>query len=246
MDLDDPSRIEALRATIRRKPALRQFYNRAYRTIEEALRKCPEEGLALELGSGGGFIKEVIPEMITSDTIAYAGVDRVVDATNMPFEDRSVKLIAMMNVFHHIPDVERFLREAARVLVPRGRLVIIDEHPGFPGELFLKFLHHEGYDAEARDWRFESSGPLSSANGALAWMVFQRDRAKFAASFPELMIESYRPHTPFSYWLSGGLKRWTLLPGWGAEPVQRMESMLSSRWPKLSSFVDIDVVRVSS
>ena len=124
--LDDPARGAELRRTILGKPALKRFYTEIYGKYADCLRRCPAEGLAVELGSGGGFAQTFIPELITTDVIPYEDVERVVDATRMPFEKASVRLIAMLNVFHHIPDVAAFLREAVRCVMPGGRVLIFD------------------------------------------------------------------------------------------------------------------------
>jgi ubiquinone/menaquinone biosynthesis C-methylase UbiE len=41
-------------------------------------------------------------------------------ALEMPFEDQSVGGIFMIDSFHHFPDVERFLSEVERILLPGG------------------------------------------------------------------------------------------------------------------------------
>lgn len=118
--LDDPSRIHELRALIQDKESLRYYFLEVYQKFADCLNRCPKEGIALEIGSGAGFSKEVIPDAMTSDAIPYEGVDKIVDAMKMPFSDSSVRAIFMLNVFHHIPDVSAFLTEAERVLVVGG------------------------------------------------------------------------------------------------------------------------------
>ena len=75
------------------------------------MQRCPKKGLVVEIGSGAGFAKSFIPDIITSDILPYDGVDKVVDATKLPLENESVRLLCMLNVFHHIREVEKFLRE---------------------------------------------------------------------------------------------------------------------------------------
>ncbi len=244
-DLDDPKRVEELRSLIQRKPGLRSYYLDTYRRYTDCLRRCPPEGIGLELGSGAGFVKDVIPDIVTSDTLPYSGVDRVIDATKMPFEDNTLKAIFMLNVFHHIPDVAAFLKEAERCLKPGGRLLIVDQHPGWIGWPIYRFLHHEGFDSKTKDWRFQSTGPLSGANGALAWIVFNRDRDKFRARFPALELVKYQPHTPLKYWLSGGLKRWSLLPKWGVDWVSRADKLLLKASREFGAFLDVEIVKRS-
>jgi SAM-dependent methyltransferase len=49
-----------------------------------------------------------------------------IDAMDLPLRDESVDLVYGFAFVHHLPDVERFLREAARVLRPGGRCVLMD------------------------------------------------------------------------------------------------------------------------
>jgi SAM-dependent methyltransferase len=245
-NLDDPGRIEELRRLIQNKAGLRSYYLDIYRRYSECLQRCPKDGIAIELGSGGGFVKEVIREVITSDTLPYAGVDRVIDATKMHFPDSSLKAIFMLNVFHHIPDVAAFLKEAERCLKPEGRLLIVDQHPGWIGWPIYRFIHHEPFHPKAKDWQFDSTGPLSGANGALAWIVFQRDRDKFKALFPNLRILRYEPHTPLQYWLSGGLKHWSLVPKWGVGLVGQVDRILIKASREFGAFVDIEIVKLAT
>jgi SAM-dependent methyltransferase len=241
--LDDPARIDELRALIQKKGALRKLYLETYRRYGACVSRCPEQGLVVELGSGGGFVKDVLPEVVTTDVIAYPGVDRVVDGTAMPFADGSVRALLLQNVLHHIPDVAAFLREAERVLVQGGRVLIADQYPGFIGGFVYKHLHHEPFDAAAAEWRFPSKGPLSDANGALCWIVFERDRERFTREHPDLQLVAFARHTPLRYWLAGGLKRWTLLPGFLFAPATWLDRTLIRLSPRFASFVDVELVR---
>lgn len=240
--LDDPSRIDTLRHIIKKKRSLKLFYEEIYLGYACCLERCPP-GTALELGSGGGFVKEVIPRMVTSDILPYEGLDTVVDATALPFPDDTLALICMLNVFHHIPNVPRFLDEARRCLVRGGRILMIDQHPGWISTPILKYCHHESFDPRARDWTFESSGPLSGANGSLAWIVFQRDYQTFQALFPNLILQRYEPCYPLRYWLIGGLKSWTLMPPLLYRPIAFLEHFLLRLSRRFGSFVEIELVK---
>jgi SAM-dependent methyltransferase len=240
-ELDDPSRAPEIRARILGKPSLKKLYEEFYAAYARCLARCPRDGVALELGSGAGFAKEAVPDLVTSDILPYEGVDLVMDAMALPHSAASLRMIAMINVFHHIPDVSRFLREAERTLKPGGRILIVDQHPGWIGGPVYRYLHHEPFDPATPDWKFQTSGPLSGANGALAWIVFVRDRARFEREFPTLQLERYRPHTPLRYWLAGGLKRWSLLPGFAWSSATAIDSALIRIAQDLGSFVEIEI-----
>jgi SAM-dependent methyltransferase len=242
--LDQPDRIEDLRALIRRKPFLRRLYREIYGRYAECLARCPSQGVAVELGSGAGFVQELLPEVITSDVVPYPGVDQVIDATKMPFPDGGVRALFLLNVFHHIADAPAFLREAQRCLAPGGRMLIVDQQPGHISSPILRYAHHEPFSPDAARWEFETSGPLSGANGALAWIVFRRDAERFRSLFPGLSVQRYEPHTPLRYWISGGLKRWSLAPGWAFPLATWVDGFLTGISAHFGSFVDIEVLKL--
>jgi SAM-dependent methyltransferase len=240
--LDDPSRGDAIRTRILEKPALNLLYRDVYARYAALLARCPCGGGALEIGSGAGFAREVVPELITSDILPYRGLDVVFDARRLPFGRGTLRAIMMFNVFHHVPDAGALLAECDRVLMGGGRMLIVDQHPGIIAAPILRHAHREGFDAAA-GWTFASSGPLSGANGALSWIVFRRDRAEFERRFPSLRVERYEPHTPLRYWLAGGLKAWTLLPRAMYGVAARVDHALASAWPDTGSFVDVEIVK---
>lgn len=244
--IDDPSRIACIRHIINQKLSLRRFYEDAYRRYTECLKRCPQKGLALELGSGAGFAKDFVPDLITSDILAYKGMDLVVDGSRLPFSDESLLLICMLNTFHHIPDVASFFQEAQRCLVPGGRIFIIDQHLGYISTPILKYLHHEPICPETIEWKFKTTGPLSGANGALAWIIFVRDIELFKKLYPYLKLIYYRPHTPLLYWMSGGLKHWNLVPEWTYDLLSKIDRELIRISPQFGSFVDIEIEKQTS
>ncbi len=241
--IDDPNRFQDLRFAIKRKGFLTQFYFEIYKRYAATLSRCPKDGVALELGSGAGFVKEALPDVVTSDVISYPEIDQKLDACAMPFGDNALRAILMFDVFHHIPDVEKFLREAQRCLKPGGRCLVIDPYLGWLSTPLYKFIHHEPFRPQAKDWKFDSKGPLSDANIALAWMVFIRDRKKFQKLFPDLEIVSLTPHSPFRYWFAGGLRSWSLVPSKSFNLMTKLDNLLVRLTPRLASFMDIEIVK---
>ena len=78
--------------------------------------------------------------------------------------------------------------------------------------VFTKF-HHEPFEPHSPDWDLAKGGPLSGANGALPWIIFERDRAFFEREFPQLKIVRIQRMMPFCYLLSGGVTLRNLMPG---------------------------------
>lgn len=228
---------------IRMKSFLKQFYLHTYSRYKDFIEKLPPGGLLVEVGSGGGFAKEVIPDLLLSDVEYYLGIDVLYNAVAMPFKQGSVRAILMLNCFHHIHDVSHFLKECSRCLRPGGGVFIVDPHVGWISSIILKYFHHENFDPFTAEWQFTSSDPRNDANGALAWIVFHRDLKRFVDLFPQLRMKAYRTHSPLSYWLSGGLKKWSLLPGKMYKPFSRFENLICNVLPQLGSFVDIELIR---
>ena len=210
LDLDSPETTSQRRDLVRNHPYLHALYDYWYSSICAAL--PDQSGEVLELGSGGGFCSDYIPDLTTSDVFPVPGVDRVIDARELPFRDQSLRAIVGTNVLHHIPDIERFFHEATRCLVPGGRLVFIEPWPTFWSTPIYRHLHHEPFDTR-RDWSIPDGGPLTAANGALPWILFVRDRNEFFSKFTRLHLVSASPRMPLSYLLCGGLERAYRLPG---------------------------------
>lgn len=238
LDINDPKTTEIRRDIIRSKPFLFRIYDEWYRGMADQIPKG--EGGILEIGSGGGFLKDYVPNLITSDILPCEGVDLVVDACkHIPCDDHSLKALLMLNVLHHLPDPQLFLSECSRCLRPGGRLIMVESWVSQWSSLMYKNLHHEPFDASAPKWKVLSDGPLSGANGALPWIIFERDRELYDAKFPELPVESVHPMMPISYLASGGVSMRSLLPG-GTYPIFRfIEGLLAPLNRRCAMFAQI-------
>jgi SAM-dependent methyltransferase len=217
---------------IRQRPLLGYCYEVWYRLLldDPSVRDSGPDAILLELGSGGSLLKELEPRVITSD-VAPEIAERVIDARSLPFGDGTVSAIFMTHVFHHVPDVRRFLAEATRVLRPGGSVALIEVAATPLARFFFGHFHPEPYRAEAQEWRFDQGDSMMDANQALSWMVFQRDRREFEAEFPLLRIEmtQYLPWLP--YLLSGGVTKRDLIPRFATRPIIALDRILAGSRP---------------
>lgn len=211
LDLDDPRLTELRRRVIRDKPFLRRVYSKFYSELMAELPGIPK-GTILEVGSGAGFLKEINADVVTSEIMQVSGVDSVLSALELPFKDKTLSAILMVNVLHHLPKPAQFLKEASRVLLPGGRIAMIEPWNSPFGRMIYRNFHHEPFDPQA-GWELKGQGPLSDANGAVPWIVFVRDRERFASEFPALKLTRLKPIMPFNYLLSGGASMRALVPG---------------------------------
>lgn len=242
LDLDDPASSVLAQKIIQRKQFLKNLYREFYQEFARALPPpCPERKV-VELGSGGGFIKDVIPDAITSDVLDLPGLDLCFSASEMPFPDGSVDAFVMIDVFHHLPDTERFFQEVDRCLKIDGKVLMVEPANTWWGRFVYTRFHHESFDPTAA-WGVLSGGPLSSANGALPWIVFCRDRRVLEQKFPRLKAVRVEPHTPFCYLLSGGLSFRQLAPSWSYPALRAIERFLGPLNGSLGLFYTIEVVK---
>jgi SAM-dependent methyltransferase len=241
MDPDDPATTRLRRQIVEDKPFLRKIYLEWYAKLVQALPSV--EGTILELGSGAGFFRDLCPEAITSELFACPGIQSVLDARRLPFRGGSMRAIVMTDVMHHIPDAGHFLAEAERVLVPGGRVLMIEPWVSAWSKFVYTRFHPEPFRPDATAWEFPSSGPLSGANGALPWIVFQRDVAAFRHRFPRLEVTRIEPFMPFRYLLSGGVSLRSLAPAWSFRFWKGMESLLAPWMRQLAMFAFIAIER---
>jgi SAM-dependent methyltransferase len=241
LDLNDPQTTSLRRRILKEKRFLRLIYEEWYESLAEELPKGDEP--ILEIGSGGGFMSDHIPNLITSEVFVCANVDVALSAMQMPFGKDAFRAIVMTGVLHHIPDVRRFFEEATRCLRPGGSIVMIEPWVTSWSRQTYTRLHHEPFEPNARDWHFPSNGPLSDANSALPWILFDRDRAKFQREFPSLEIVSIKPMMPFLYLLSGGLSMRSLMPGWSFKPWCFVERLLQPWMNSWAMFARIVLVK---
>jgi len=235
--VDDPRTTLLRHDIVQNKAFLRALYTEWYERICDALDKKND---ILELGSGAGFLQQFLPGLITSEVFETPGVKLIANACNLPLQDQSLDAIVMTDVFHHIPDVGRFLGEAARCVRPGGKLVMIEPWRTAWSEWVYTHLHSEPFSPES-GWEIPNTGPLSGANRALPWIVFQRDRELFEARFRQWHIKNIEPMMAFSYLLSGGVSMRSLMPGWMYRPVRAVERILGQERSAMFALIELEL-----
>jgi len=149
------------------KPFLNKLYKEWYGTFASEIKNLAH-GKIIELGSRVDFLKQIIPEVITSDILLLEDTDLTFSALDMPFETEEVSCILMIDTFHHIPDSRKFLQEADRILVPGGKIVMIEPANSLWGRFIYQNFHHEPFqpnvswnNSEIRSpqWLFQVSLP---------------------------------------------------------------------------------------
>lgn len=200
-----------------------EFYKRLFFDwYSEIAHHIPSmDGDVVEVGSGDGELKKVIPDCITSDIIE--GNDRVFSAENMPFKNGSLKAILMINVLHHLRYTMTFYTEAIRCLKTGGRVIMIEPTNTLWSHFIYSCFHYEPFNVNGN-----LSNTISYPNNASTWITFRRDyECIFSREYPELKLLIYRNHTPLSYILSGGKRLNSRIPAFVYPIIRLMEKPFS-------------------
>lgn len=240
--LDSPERTIFHGSIIKKKKFLKKIYEDWYSLFLNEIPVLPE-GKLVELGSGGGFLKELNPDILCSDVIKLPGNDLTFSALEMPFEENSLGGIFMVDTMHHIPDSKIFFEESLRVLAKGGKILMIEPANTLWGRFIYKNFHHEPFETTA-GWTIPSSGPLSGANGALPWIVLIRDNEKFKTLFPDLKIELIKYMDPFGYLISGGVSHKQFLPDFMLGTVRFFDKLLPQISKHFSMFMFIKITKI--
>jgi SAM-dependent methyltransferase len=240
LNLNDPSISPLRRIIISQNKFLHGIYLEWYQYLKSSL--IDSDGEILELGSGGGFLSEFIPRLISSEVYFCPDTDVVLDGQFLPIASQSLRAIFMTNVLHHIPNNRLFFAEAARCVKKSGCVSMIEPWNTPWSNFVYNVLHHEPFAPNKVDWHLTSNGPLTTANDALPWIIFERDRTLFEAEFPEWNIKSIILMMPFRYLVSGGVSLRQLMPNWSYPLWKALEWMLSpiNRFLAMFAFIKLE------
>lgn len=196
------------------KPLLKRIYREFHELIAAATLPA-EAGITVELGSGIGNIKDVLPHCLRTDLFPNPWLDQTENAYCLSFADKSVANIILFDVFHHLEYPGAAFKEFERVLIPGGRVVIFDPCMSLLGLLAYGVLHHEPIALrESISWMPpEGWSPQSdryyAAQGNAYRIFWRRDLSQL---LPGWKLVSKRRLSAVSYVLSGGYSKPQLYP----------------------------------
>jgi SAM-dependent methyltransferase len=226
--------IQGNRLAWQRKPQLRAVYRAFHELIASRIdRSVP--GLVVELGSGMGSIKDVIPDCVTTDLFPNPWLDRQENAYRLSFGDGSVSNLILFDVWHHLRYPGLALSEFHRVLAPEGQVIVFDPAISVTGNVIYGLFHHEpvamrlpltweapaGFNAADADY--------FAAQGAASRIFWRREDAERLAAWE---IREVKPLPSFEYFATGGFSG----PQLGGRTLFRFWRWLDrvlSRWPNL-------------
>lgn len=228
----DLSLLERSRQKWECSPALRLLYGDLYREVSNWCRP----GETLEIGSGIGVAKELLPDVVTSDVVKTPYVDCEMSA----YAIRARKSgpwanVFALDVFHHLTQPLRFLESAAAALQPAGRIILVEPAATQLGLKFYGRFHSEPMTLEAVRAPFEfeaNDGNGEFANMAMGEGLFRVHRAAVEARLSDsgLFIEHVYYRDLLAYPLTGGYSNPQFLPSWMVGGILRLEKLLPRTW----------------
>lgn len=212
------------RAHWENKQAVRLLYRDFHRQL---LENCPE-GRVLDIGGGTAHLKESRPDVISTDILKFPGIDVVADAHRLPFREGWFAGVVMLDVMHHLERPIEFLKEASRVLVPGGRLVMIEPAMTTLARRFYERFHEEPVDMDADPFAPVARNPQRDpfdSNQAVPTLLFATPSARrlVEQTIPSLRVQRVDWQSLFAYPMSGGFQKWSLIPGALVRPMLTFE-----------------------
>jgi len=197
-----------------KKPLLREIYTNFYHEIAATLGSSNGKGI-LELGSGIGAIKTVLPDCITSDIFINPWLDRIENAYDLKFDACSLEGIVLFDVWHHLQYPGLALKEFTRVLKPGGRVILFEPAMGLLGRIVYGCFHHEPLGLTKQ---IQWSPPLGE-KPTLKYYAAQGNcwRMLHQLSFRNHILSSFdiidtKFFSAWTYIVSGGFSKPQLLP----------------------------------
>ncbi len=216
------------------KPLLRECYHEFYRQIARRLGST-QSGPVVEIGSGTARIKEVIPGCVTTDALPHPWLDRRENAFSLSFRSDSVSHLILFDVWHHLRYPGTALAEFHRVLVPGGRVIMVEPAISWIGRITYGLLHYE--PVALRDpiaWAApEGFDPATS--GYYAAQGNATRQFWWGESPPPLQGWKVREVTPLvslTYFATGGFSR-PQIGGAGLYRMLRWFDRAVARWTRI-------------
>jgi SAM-dependent methyltransferase len=227
--------LEGYRDVWERKPVLRLIYDDFYDRLAAA---CLP-GMTIEIGGGIGNLKRRLGDVVATDIQSAPWLDCVADAQRLPFASGAAANIVMVDVLHHLEFPVVFFREAARVLRPGGRVLMVEPAITWGSSLFYRLLHHEPVRTSAQvliDGTPDPKRDPYDSNQAIPTLLATRDRERFHRLFPQLRITSVEWFALAAYPLSGGFKPWSLISAGIARRMLALERALEPTIGRFAAF----------
>jgi len=201
--------VERHRRLFNSKSAIRFYYLEVFAKL---IRENLLPGPTLEIGSGPGFLSHLVEDLVTSDVQEAPGVQVVCDAQALHFPDGQFSNVFFVDVMHHLQSPLASFREISRVLLPGGRLIMIEPYTSPISKIFYKFVHRESccrpVDAWNKAMPFNKEPMEGNAEIPRVCLLEQNGPVSGCSPVSGLRLSKLRPFAGLSYLLTGGFQAW--------------------------------------
>ena len=217
------------RKTYQNKDLIKIIYNDYYKNIKKNIYKSNIKKI-LELGSGGGNIKKIIPKCITSDQFKNNNIDRIENIYKINFKKNSISNIILIDVFHHLQFPSLALKEIHRVLIKKGRIIMMEPAMGLIPRFVYKIFHYEpnGFNLKINWNHIPKKIPSSNqyfAAQSLPWRAFFLKELNLKSKYK---IKLIKPFCDFTFLLSGGYSYKALYPKFLYSFIKLIDKILTN------------------
>ena len=217
------------RKTYQNKDLIKIIYNDYYKNIKKNIYKSNIKKI-LELGSGGGNIKKIIPKCITSDQFKNDNIDRIENIYKINFKKNSISNIILIDVFHHLQFPSLALKEIHRVLIKKGRIIMMEPAMGLIPRFVYKIFHYEpnGFNLKINWNHIPKKIPSSNqyfAAQSLPWRAFFLKELNLKSKYK---IKLIKPFCDFTFLLSGGYSYKALYPKFLYSFIKLIDKILTN------------------
>ena len=211
------------------KDLIKIIYNNYYKNIKKNIYLSDKKKI-LELGSGGGNIKKVIKECITSDQFKNKNIDRIENIYKINFKKNSISNIILIDVFHHLQFPSLALKEIHKVLIKNGRIIMVEPAMGLIPRIVYKIFHYEpnGFNLRIKWNNIPKKMPLSNqyfAAQSIPWRAFFLKELNLKSKYS---IKLIKPFSDFAFLLSGGYSYKALYPKILYSLIKLIDKILTS------------------
>ena len=211
------------------KDLIKIIYNNYYKTIKKNI-YISNKSKILEIGSGGGNIKEVIPKCITSDQFKNTNIDRIENIYKINFKKNSISNIILIDVFHHLKFPNLALKEIHRILIKNGRIIMIEPAMGLIPRLIYKIFHYEpnGFNLNIKWNDIPKKIPSTNryfAAQSMTWRAFFLKELNLKSKYK---IKLVKPFSDFAFLLSGGYSYNAFYPKFLYSFIKLIDKILTS------------------
>lgn len=217
-----------------KKSTLRRAYLLFHQKIRDNLSNQPGKKI-VEIGSGIGSIKEVIPECVTTDLFPNPWLDQQENAYTLSFPSASVGNLILFDVWHHLEYPGTAMNEFSRVLAPRGRLIIFEPAMSLVGRIAFSLFHKEPLNLKtpitwnAPDEFVPTLSPYFAAQSLASRIFLWKEIDEWSQNWTLVYTQNI---VSFSYLLSGGFSGPNLYPPACQTFIESIDRILEA-FPKI-------------